>query len=148
MNRSRYLQGAALIALLLAAPSARAESVADTLVKWGIMGTWKVDCATPPSESDMLELYAPLGDGAVEVRDGGTWQDANPVRSAVINADGSLTVVIEFRRIKATRENTLVKSANGKRTIENRAVDTSDYSVHEGKLTNSGRPTPWFKRCL
>jgi hypothetical protein len=156
MRAYRYWQGAAFVAALMAplqaapqaTPTAGNESVAETLTQWGIMGKWKVDCSTPPSESDMLETYARRGDGAVEERDFGSLNDSNPVRSAVINPDGSLTVVIEFSQSNAMRENTLVKSANGKRTIENRAVNTSDYSVRKGKLTGSGRPTPWFRHCL
>jgi hypothetical protein len=31
------------------APAAKAQIVADTLDKWGLLGTWAVDCSQPPS---------------------------------------------------------------------------------------------------
>src|SRR5205814_1569657 len=41
-----------LLAVLVTAEASLAQTVAQTATKWGLLGTWRLDCSTPPSRAD------------------------------------------------------------------------------------------------
>jgi len=138
----------AACALALAVSIVKADSPAEVAAGWGLLGTWKVDCSTPTSRDNMAETYA-VKDGALfEFRDLGELHDVNPVRAAHVDGEGRLVVAIEFPSVGGLiRENVMSKSADRKRTVENHRLDHAGVTVHDGRFTGSGEPTPWFQRC-
>jgi hypothetical protein len=59
--------GACLAAALTMASveAANAQSAADTIADFGLIGTWAADCAQPASSSNFLTVYAIKPSGAV-----------------------------------------------------------------------------------
>ena len=45
--------------------AANAQSVADTVAEFGLIGTWATDCAQPASTSNFLTVYAIKPSGEV-----------------------------------------------------------------------------------
>jgi len=82
-------------------------------------------------------------------RNWGDGGDSSAVRSANVQADGSIEVVIVFTSLSQTRLNAFIKSDDGGliRTITSKNVDNDQYSVREGLFVDSGAATSWLKRC-
>jgi hypothetical protein len=60
LARARPVLAIAVLAALLclaAAPPAFAQSNIDVATKWGLLGAWKVDCATPTSRTNTESVY-------------------------------------------------------------------------------------------
>ena len=59
--------GACLVAALAMATveTANAQSVADTIAQFGLIGTWAADCTQPASSSNYLTVYAIKPSGEV-----------------------------------------------------------------------------------
>lgn len=137
----------ALFGLLGSVEAAPAATVADTMAKWGLLGTWQLDCAAPPSDDAVRETYVVRGGRVFEDRDGGNWKDSSPVLSAAIAADNTMAIVIKFDASQRARENVFAKSGNRKRAIVSRFVGTNDYSIRDGAFVHSGAPSVWLTRC-
>src|SRR6187431_204849 len=74
----RFLCRLALVLVALAAPvhAAQAQSIAETLSRWGLLGTWALDCSKPASSSNGNLSYATRRAGQVShERDFGDRQD-------------------------------------------------------------------------
>jgi hypothetical protein len=50
---------------MAAVETANAQSVADTIAEFGLIGTWATDCTQPASSSNYLTVYAIKGSGEV-----------------------------------------------------------------------------------
>jgi hypothetical protein len=134
-----------------ARPVATADN--DTVRKFGLFGTWAVDCSKPPSSGNTYEDDSPSETG-YPIR---TWyhtqgdryapthtsemrnvQIVGPDRLAYLDArksDGSLTKVI------------LAMIGNRLRSYE--AIDPKDGKTYikDGKSVDDGKPTELFEKC-
>jgi hypothetical protein len=138
----------ALLGLVAASHSASADPSTDAAAKWKLLGSWRVDCSHPPSRNNGTYIYVVKGGKLLLERDTGGDEESNPVVSATINADNSITLIIKFISFSQTRENTEVKKDDDhERTFINRNIDTGDYSVRDGILISTGNPTKWYTRC-
>jgi hypothetical protein len=139
----------ALLALVILAPvdASSAATVADTAAKWGLLGSWKLDCGAPASTGDVRDTYVVRGGMVFLDRDWGKGTDSSSVLSAAIAADNSIAIVIKFESLLQTRENVFVKSGDRKRALNNRLADSNDYSVRNGVFVGNGAPTPWMTHC-
>jgi hypothetical protein len=148
MATSARLIVLALVGVLAGTGMAFAETVTATATKWKLLGTWRIDCSKPTSTDNTNDNYL-VKDGRLFLdRDFGSGQDSSPVLAATINADGSLTILIRFKSFAQTRENTFIKDGDDrKRAVSNRNVDTDEYTVRDGKFTDSGNATRWYNRC-
>jgi hypothetical protein len=72
------------MALCLFASHASAETVAETMTNWGMIGAWSLDCSLPKdSGKGALLIYETTADGGVtHIRDFGDTTDENKVLSA------------------------------------------------------------------
>ena len=89
----RLLRRLALVLVALAAPvhAAQAQSIAETLSRWGLLGTWALDCSKPASSSNGYLSYAIRRAGQVShERDFGDRQDVNEVQQARLVLGGAL----------------------------------------------------------
>ena len=136
------------LAFCLALPdAAAAQSVADTIGAWGLLGTWALDCTRPASQSGSLLTYAIRQGEAVHLRDFGDTQDENEILSAKRAADGSIELRVRFPHIDQTRDFALMKGPDGRiRSKFNRGPDGS-YTIRDGAFVANGARTPWQSRC-
>jgi hypothetical protein len=144
--------GRPALALLfaLALPlGAAAETVIQTVQKWGLIGPWSLDCSLRPDRNRGTVLdYEIVGDGRVVLRrDFGGQSDESEVVTAEISKDGMLNLRVFFPSLKQTREYGLMMQPDGTmRAIYNRN-QKNEYSIRDGKFTADGTPTPPQHKC-
>ena len=154
---------------LLTPTVASAESLAETLNQWGLIGTTAKDCAKPASPSNAHDSYIVRADGSVykapNYGRGNDSLNSYEVEAATIEPTGTLVLrVTHSNRTPRTsqimgptgsftvsldkpREWTLTKGSDGRiRVMSNREVG-GDYSVRDGKLVTNGAETPWYTLC-
>ena len=141
-----------VIFLAVASGSARAETVAATMTKWGLMGAWSVDCAAAAGKGTAAKLrYAAKPDGSVyHYRNFGDDSSSDKVKSARITPDDLLELKIFFKEIAVGEQD---------RTFALKRIQTGvvqamynynakgEYSVKDGKFTSNDKPTPLQHRC-
>ena len=148
MHARVSLFGLALLAVVATSEASLAQTVAATVSKWGLIGTWRLDCSKPASRSDGDLKYEVRGGRVFHDREFGDGRDSNAVVSAARKADGSLQIAVHFASFSQTRQFSLIKGSDGRiRATSNRNVDTNEYSIKDGKFTANGNPTPWQTRC-
>ena len=137
-----------LSVVLATAEASWAQTVAEIASRWGLLGTWRLDCSEPSSRSDGALRYV-VGDGKLfHDRESGDVRDSSPVMSATAKADGSIEIVVNLVSFSQTRQSSVVKGSEGRiRAVSNRNVDTNGYSIRDGKFTANGNDTPWQTRC-
>ena len=125
----------------------------DILRKFGLLGTWAVDCSKPPSDVNSYEEYTPSKAGHPTR----TWYRKKGDRYAPAQS-------FEMRNIRIVGSGRLayldVRKADGDLTnivvamVDNRqrsheAVDPRDGKVYikDGKLVGTGKPTELFQKC-
>jgi hypothetical protein len=140
-----------LLALLgiggFAGPSS-AETVTEIAVRWGIVGTWQQDCRAPVSHDNDRQVFVIRGGRLVLDRFYGDTSDSNPVTAASINDQGELDLRIEFPVYHQVRQNVHALGRDGRdHIVLNRDVFTGTYTVRDGILISTGKPTPWMTRC-
>ena len=139
-----------VLAVFLAAAAfeARAQSNADIAARWGLIGTWKVDCRAPTSRSNTAITYAVRQGQLFMDRNYGDGQDSSTIQSATAKPGGLLEIVTTIPSISQTRQFAFTKGPDGrKRAMSNRDTNTGTYTVVDGKFTSNGNPTPWQTSC-
>lgn len=147
---SRTLAGVVTLLLVaVTADGARGETVAETMARWGLIGTWAMDCSRPPSRSNFHLSYVARGEGRVfHERDLGGLRDSREIRAARLRPGGLIEVVADFGKLVGVRKWTMMKGADGRiRTLSNSRIDGTDTTVRDGRLVSSGAETPWQTRC-
>jgi hypothetical protein len=138
----------ALLGVLATAQAAHAQTVVESARKWGLLGTWRLDCAKPRSGSNPDLIYVVRGGKLFHDREFGDRRDSSAVMLATIKRDNSIEITVNFVSLKQTRQFSFTKGADGRiRALTNRNVDTNEYTVTGGKFTANGGPTPWQTRC-
>jgi hypothetical protein len=141
----------ALALVVLAAPidGAQAQNVTQTLSRWGLLGTWALDCSKPASGSNGYLTYAIRRAGQVShERDFGDRQDVNEVQQARTGLGGRLELVVDFKDLGQARKFTLLMGSDGRiRAMSNSKADGSEATIIDGKFTANGSNTPWQVRC-
>jgi hypothetical protein len=139
----------ALVFFLGLAPDASAETVAQTVRKWGLIGPWALDCSIPPDRGKgaLLIYEVKPGGRVVHRRNFGDAKDENEVLSAVVSDNGILHLRVQFTRLKETREYGMIKQPGGTlRAMYNRNAQ-DEYTVKDGKFTANGNQSPWQHKC-
>ena len=138
----------ALLAVLATCEASLAQTIAETAARWGLLGTWRLDCSKPASRSDGALQYVVRGGKLFHDREFGDTRDSSSVMSATTKADGSLEITVNFVSLSQTRQYSMMKGSDGRiRAISNRNVDTNEYSIRDGKFTANGNTPPWQTRC-
>ena len=128
---------------------ASAETVAQTVRKWGLIGPWSMDCSLKPDRDKGTVLtYEVVGDDRVVFRRNfGDGADESEVATAEVSADGMLNLRVFFPSLKQTRESGLMMQPDGSmRAIYNRNPK-DEYTIKDGKFTANGNPTPPQHKC-
>jgi hypothetical protein len=149
LNRSFKRSVLATAFFLAVTSSASAENIAETVSKFGLIGTWATDCSIAPDRSyGTRMIYKTASDGRViHHRDFGDISDDNEVVSAVLSDDGTLNLRVVFSLLKQTREYGIVKQPDGSiRVIYNRDKK-NEYSIRDGKITANGEQSRSIQQC-
>jgi hypothetical protein len=149
LNRHFRLSTLATFFFLALSPGASADTIAQTVSKWGLIGTWAADCSTPPGKNQNARLIYKTAPGGrvIHARDFGDRTDENEVVGATLSDDGTLNLRVVFRDYKQTREYGIVKLPDGGyRTTYNR-TEKNEYVIADGKFTASGEQTRALRRC-
>jgi hypothetical protein len=138
----------AVLLAALAADAAKVNTIADTMERWGALGTWASDCRRAPERDNSHLRFVRSGDRVVHERLFPGGRDAQEVQGAAVRADGMLDVVATFAAIGQTRKWTIARGPDGRiRTLINSRVDGTDYTVRDGRFVHNGAETPWLTRC-
>jgi len=149
---------ACLVAALamLAAETANAQSVADTIAEFGLIGTWAADCAQPASSSNFLTVYAIKPSGEVSRtyydRPGHVYNNYK-ITNAKRQAPDMLSYeqVWDFEgspaNIAGDRVRVLLNMADGKFQIVSSQGSDGSFFVKDRKFPGSADESPWQSRC-
>ena len=128
-----------------------ARSGAQIAAEWGLLGTWRSDCAKPVSQYDGELIYVVRNGQLFHNRNfGDDLVDSHQVSDVRLGPDGSINLKIKFTSISPpqTREMTTIKGADGRiRTITNRHVELNEYVIKDGKFLHNGKSSEWQTRC-
>ena len=146
---SMRMLGLLLAACVALAHGAAAQSVADTVSKWGLIGTWSLDCSKPASSANGYLTYVVRGAGKVaHERNFGDRRDTNDVQQARTGIGGTLDLVVHFPGLNQTRKYTMMMASDRRiRALANSRIDGTEQTIKDGKFTSGGATTPWQSRC-
>jgi hypothetical protein len=145
---SRWCALALGVIILSGHSSAQAQtSVIQTITRWGLLGTWAVDCDKPGKDGSRV-TYEVRNGRPVSVRDlGGSRRDIADIERVMVDSDGSLQMRLDFSSAIGTRYVTIIRGSDAKiRAKVNQGADGS-YTVRDGKTVHDGVPTRWQARC-
>jgi len=150
MRGHSSLLSLAILFLLAFVHDLSAETVAQTVRKWGLIGPWSADCSLPPDRGKGAVLdYEVERDGRVVMRRNfGDGADESEVVSADVSGDGMLNLRAYFPSLKQTRESGIAMQPDGSiRAIYNRN-QKNEYTIKDGKFTANGTLTAPLHRCI
>lgn len=146
MNRRLGLLIPTAAILAVVGGFAWAQSVADVVERWGLLGTWSVDCLVPSKQFASVS-YSRASDGAI-VRTA-KFGDGEPTTAQVVAArnepDGSLVLTEKYPNRVMTVA--IQKAQNGRiRSMSSRET-SGEYLIRDGKFTANNADTPSLSRC-
>lgn len=148
MAASIRLLGLLLVASIVLAEAATAQSVADAATRWGLIGTWSLDCTKPASTTNGYLIYVVRAGKVVHERDFGERRDTNDVQQARTGIGGTLDLVVHFPGLNQTRKFTMLMASDRRiRALANSRIDRTDQTIKDGKFTANGATAPWQSRC-
>lgn len=126
--------------------AASAGSPVEVARKWGLLGSWAVDCSAAPVKGrGAIISYETTAGGNLIYRRDHDPSDVNEVASARLEADGTLVLSIVLP--KSRRENGIARTAEGGiRSTFNRGED-GVYTIRDGRFVANGKPTPVLAKC-
>jgi hypothetical protein len=138
------------------AGAANAQSVANTIAEFGLIGTWATDCSKPASSSNYLTVYAVKRTGEVSR----TYYDApghvyNNYK--IVSANRQAPDMLLYRQVWDTkgkpanmagdRVDVVLNMADNKFQIVSSQGSDGSYFVKDRKFPSSGSESPWQFRC-
>ena len=124
---------------------AQAETAAEAITRWGLIGTWYSDCANPATDGAPRVRWTVRNGAPLSERDYATHRDSSQIRSAVIRPDGMIDIVIVFSTVRLNR---FRKSQDGAiQNVFNQDVDTKAIVVQDGKILANGNAMAWLHHC-
>ena len=125
----------------------------DILRKFGLFGTWAVDCSKPPSDVNSYEEYTPSKAGHPTRtwyrKKGDRYASAQSFEMRNIRIVGSGRLAyLDVRKADGDLTNIVVAMVDN-RQRSHEAVDPRDGKVYikDGKLVGTGKPTELFQKC-
>jgi len=141
---------------MLAAETANAQSVADTIAEFGLTGTWAADCTQPASSSNFLTVYAIKPSGEVSR----TYYDQpNHVYNnyKITNAKRQAPDMLSYEQvwdfagspanIAGDRVRVLLNMTDGKFQIVSSQGSDGSFFVKDRKFPGTADESPWQFQC-
>ena len=132
---------------LLAAHAARAGADSDALAKFGLVGSWAIDCQAPPSLKNPFQTFVPSTAGNPIRQDVVGDPDRDrivPIHDVIPLADDRLRLSFEQNGIAVTV--VLVKDKGRVRPLESTTSDGQTI-VSGGVVQRTGQQTIWLEKC-
>ena len=147
--RRAFRAALVLLPFLGGADVAVAQNTEATVKRWGLLGTWALDCAKPASRDNGYLIYVVRTPGKVShERNFGDAQDVNEVQQARTGRGGWIELVVNFPVLSQTRKYTLMMGPDGRtKAMSNSLADGKEPTIKNGKFTANGNDTPWQVRC-
>jgi hypothetical protein len=136
--------------------AANAQSVANTIAEFGLIGTWATDCTQPASSSNYLTIYAIKSSGEVSrtyYDQPGHVYNNYKITSAKRQASDMLSYeqVWDFEgspaNVAGDRVQVLLNMADNKFQIVSSQGSDGSFFVKDRKFPSSGNESPWQSRC-
>jgi len=136
--------------------TANAQSVADAITEFGLIGSWATDCSQPASTSNFLTVYAVKPSGEVSrtyYDQPGHVYNNYKITSAKRQAPDMLSYeqAWDFEgtpaNIAGDRVQVLLNMADNKFQIVSSQGSDGSYFVKDRKFPGSGDASPWQSRC-
>jgi hypothetical protein len=152
--RWRILLTVALLALPI--EPAKAQSVADTIRQFDLLGTWAADCNQPASSDNYFMEYKATGAGEVlrtYYDQPGHVYNKYKIVSATRQGPGTLSYEQVWdsdgkpANIAADRMTVVIKMSDGKFQVVSSQGSDGSYFVKNRKFTSSGNESPEQLRC-
>lgn len=139
---------AALILTLLWAMPALADSAADTATRWGLIGTWSLDCTQPAARTNNYLSFAVNGANVVHNRNFGDAQDSNNVVSLKVTGD-LLEMEIFYPSLNPPQSRFIgvVKNGPNKMISQYNHDQSGNFTIKDFKLVSNGQPAPYLTKC-
>lgn len=137
----------ALVLLVSSASLSAAGADSDALEKFGLIGSWAIDCHTPPSLANPYQTFVPSNAGAPlrQLIVGDPNRDRTvPVHDVVLLAHDQLQ--LSFAQNTITVTVVLAKDKGHIRPVESTTSDGNTV-VHDGIVQRSGQNTVWLEKC-
>ena len=144
----------AAVALAMAG-AADAQSTADVVAQFGLIGKWATDCGQPTSDSNYLAVYA-IKDGNVSRTYYDTADHAyNNYKIVSATRQGadmlSYTQTWDFEGkpadVAADKVEVVLEMKDGKFQIVSSQGSDGRYFVKDRKYPSSGKESPWQSKC-
>lgn len=145
-----------VVALCSLPIEANAQSVADTIGQFGLIGTWALDCSKPTSSDNYLMVFAATGIGDVTrtyYDQPGHILNRYKIVSATRQGPGTLTYDQVWdldgkpANVAADRMTVVLKMSDGKFQVVSSQGSDGSYFVKDRKFTSIGSESPWQVRC-
>jgi hypothetical protein len=138
-----------LVAVLpaLAASAAQAGADSDALTKFGLVGSWAIDCHAPPSLANPFQTFVPSNAGDPIRQDVVGDPDRDrivPIHDVILVANDRLRLSFLQNGIAVTV--LLVKDKGRVRPIESMTSDGHTI-VSDGVVQRNGQQTVWLEKC-
>jgi hypothetical protein len=136
--------------------TANAQSVADAITEFGLIGSWATDCSQPASTSNFLTVYAVKPSGEVSrtyYDQPGHVYNNYKITSAKHQGPDMLSYeqAWDFEgtpaNIAGDRVQVLLNMADNKFQIVSSQGSDGSYFVKDRKFPGSGDASPWQSRC-
>lgn len=136
--------------------AAHAQSVANTVAEFGLIGTWATDCRQPASANNYLTVYAIKSSGEVSrtyYDQPGHVYNNYKITSAKRQAPDMLWYeqVWDFQgspaNLAGNRVQVLLNMADNKFQIVSSQGSDGSFFVKDRKFPGSGNESPWQSRC-
>jgi hypothetical protein len=158
LDGAKMRWGIFLVAASIAASggAANAQSVANTIAEFGLVGTWASDCSKPASSSNYLTVYATKPSGEVSR----TYYDApghvlNNYK--IVSASRQAPDMLLYRQVwdnegkpaimAGDRIDVVLNMADNKIQIVSSQGSDGSYFVKDRKFPSDGSDSPWQFRC-
>jgi hypothetical protein len=148
-NTSILTSAAAVLALAAGGPTtARAETVAQTLKTFGLIGEWSKDCAAPTTELNNRTVFEAQPDGTVKLsyRLGARGEIVYTVTGARI-ISRQVIVLSETNAAGQPADVTVEMDGRRSRVLASRDPSINQSFIAGGVLLSTGRDTSWETLC-
>lgn len=144
MKRGAWLAAASVA---LAASPAQAGADSDALAKFGLIGSWAIDCHAPPSLANPFQTFIPSNAGDPIRQD----VVGDPDRDRIVPIHDVILIANDRLRLSFLQNGTdvtvlLLKEKGRVRPIESTTGDGHTI-VSGGVVQRNGQQTIWLEKC-
>jgi hypothetical protein len=141
---------------MVSVETANAQSAADTMTEFGLIGSWATDCTQPASPSNYLTVYALKSPGAVSRT---SYDQPGHVYNnyKIISAKRQATDMLWYEQvwdfdgspanIAGNRMQVLLNMVDGKFQIVSSQGSDGSYFVKDRRFPGSDGESLWQSRC-